>query len=414
MTALFKGGDQELVDARKGMDTSMNNLRDATEKAILGNTVDLQQTSGETQALLQQMEQELQENTEASMQMMQEQFSMLREINEKQNTIYNDIKKLLAFEQDRRRNESLPKQTGSKSSANAKPPTSNSVRTYFGYSTDPDKEYQVLRHSRIPETGSWIFEEPKWKAWAEHEEGDDVSPILTVSGPRGAGKSHLAASIYDHLKSIASDNTCVVHFYFREDTKDLDEFNNAINWAVVQIAEQNATLCERINKDVARDNMSWEGEDWEDVWNHFVKPLFPKTSKYQLKIVFDGIDELPALVERDELLGCLKSVKESKESNISIVCTLRDVRTGENDLLAQIEKIGIESIDVTKEKQKPDTMALIWEHLNSDSGLKRFDPYIKQRIATGIEEAADCKLRPPLKAVYQKLIFLQACAMLST
>lgn len=404
VTTLFKGGDQELVAARSGMDTAMNNLHDATEKAILGNTVDLQRSSGETRELLQLMEQELQENSEVSRKIMEEQFSMLQEMAEKQNTMYNDVKKLLEFEMDRRRNESLPKQSGTKSSGNAKPPTSNSVRIALGYSTGPEKEYQSLRHSLIPDTGTWIFEQPEWKAWAERGEADDISPILAVSGPRGSGKSHLAASIYDRLKKNADEATCVAHFYFREDTKDLDEFCNAINWAVVQVAEYNATLCDRINKEMVREDWEWDTDDTEDVWNHLVQPLFPRTSKYQLKIVLDGIDELPVLVQRDELLRCLKKIRDAntgKVSNISIICTLRDDRGGENDLLSQLEEIGITSIGVTKEKQGPDIKALIWAHLNSDNGLKTFDPYIKQRIATRIEETADCKFLRLIRAIYQ-------------
>lgn len=395
VTTLIKGGDDELAGARKNMDTAMSNLHDATEKAILGNTVDLKHSSGETRALLEQMNQELQDNSEDSKKMMEEQLSMLQEITEKQNTIYSDVKKLLEFEMDRRRNESVPKQSGTKSTGNAKPPTSSSVRNDFGSTTDPDNEYQSLRHTLIPETGKWIFEEPEWKAWAEQSEGDNISPILAVAGPRGTGKSHLAASIYDHLKKHAGETTCVVHFYFREGTKDLNEFYNAVNWATVQIAEHNATLCDRINKVTAQEDLQWSSYVWDGVWSHFVKPLFPKTSKYQLKIVFDGIDELAAPVQRDDLLQCLKNIRDinvGKESNISVICTLRDVRGGENDLLTKLEEIGITSIRVTKEKQEADTKALIWARLNSDSGLKKFDPYIKQRIATKIEETADCKL----------------------
>ncbi|KAI3400781.1 hypothetical protein diail_1990 [Diaporthe ilicicola] len=392
VTALFKGGDQELVDSRKNMDTTMRNLQDATQKAILGNTVELQQSGEETRALLEQMEQELQENSESSKRMMEEQFSMLKEITEKQNSIFNDVRKLLEFEQDRRKNEALTKQSGTKSSGSTKPPTSNSVRVNFGWSTDPEKEYQVLQHSLIPETGNWIFEEPEWKAWVEQAEDNDVSPILAVSGHRGVGKSHLAASIYDHLKSVAGETTCVAHYYFREDTKDLGDFYNAINWTVVQIAERNANLCDRINKHVSQEDVEWDGDNWEDVWNLFVRPLFPKTSKYQLKIVLDGIDEVRAPVGQGELLDWMRAVKGNKESNISIVCTLRDTTVGENNLLAQVEEIGTESISITKEKQISDTKALIWGRLNGDVGLIKFDPYVKQRIATRIEETADCML----------------------
>lgn len=396
MSALFKGGDQELVDARSNMDKTMSNLHDATEKAILGNTVDLQRSSGETHALLQQMEQELQQNSDASSRMMEEQLSMMKELAEKQNSIYHDVKQLLQFEMDRRRNESLPKQSGAKASGGGKPPTSNSVRNLFGCSTAPDKEYQSLSRSLIPETGRWIFEEPEWKSWAEQGEGGEVSPILAVTGPRGTGKSHLAASIYDRLKQEAGEKTCVAHFYFREDTNDFDVFYNAINWAVVQVAEQNAALCDRINKEAAREDLGRDPYNWEDSWKYFLKPLFPKSSKYQLKIVLDGIDELSERVHQGEVLEFLKKVREvniDNESNVSIVCTLRDVKGNEDSLLGKLENIGMTSISVTKEKQGPDTKALIWAHLNSDNGLKKFDQYIKQRMATKIEETADCRFR---------------------
>jgi nucleoside-triphosphatase THEP1 len=373
---LIGGEDTELGAARKNMDTCLSRLQSATEYAILGNTEEMQR-----------MNQELKTNSDQQLEMMHSQKAMLENVIEKQDSVHNEIiniKKLLVAQVQRK--EESKSSGGAKGVSKTKPPTSNRVRGYFDEKLNPESEFHNIIESFIPGTGNWIFSEELWSQWLSQEKaGDDLPPrILALSGPPGSGKSNLAASAVEYLQKHIDDNTCVAHFYFRETTKDFNEFYNSINWTVIQIAEQNDVLCRKINYETSRDELIVDTSDWKQVWSHLLAPLFPKTSQYRLRIVLDGLDELKYL-ERDKLFDFLKTFNETPELNISIVCTIR------SDLVSRVQEHGAQVIEVTKEKQSSDLNALIWNHLNHDSGLRRFSRYVKQRISTALEEKADCK-----------------------
>ncbi len=379
---LMKGEDSELGGARKKMDVNLSRLQAATEYAILGNTEEIQR-----------MNADLQKNQDLQLSMAESQTRMLETVLESQDNVRNElqsIQKLLVMF-DERRGADTPKQAANKAASQNKPPTSNRVRSFFPDTINPESEYKNIKDNFIPDTAAWIFSESVWSAWSATAtgEGNKAPPkILAISGPPGSGKSHLAASAYDNLLAAANNgagDTAVAHFFFRETTKDLNMFYNAVNWIVVQLAEQNTTLCEKINVELAREDIETDVYDWEDVWATLVKPFFPSSSKARLQIVLDGLDEL-TWTERDDMFKFLKQISESTDVNVGVVCTTR------SDLLPKLEELGAAVIEVTKEKQSADLKALIWHHLNNDNGFRKFARYMKQRISTELEEKADGKL----------------------
>lgn len=377
--SMIKGEDSDLGGARKKMDTSLSRLQSATEYAILGNTEETQRMTAD-----------LQQNQDFQTQIMEEQSKMLTSIAEGQDAVRSDLKniqKLLSmFEAQRREDVTLKKPSaGSKDS-----PTSHRVRNFFSSMVDPLIEYNNIKDKIVPDTCKWIFDEPEWRSWnpleieAENKHGVRV---LTIQGPAGSGKSHLAVAAYDQLQKSAGKNSCIAGFFFREQRSwHLGRFCNAIYWMIIQIAEQNAELCEKINAELQREDVNQSEWEWKEFWEDFIVPLFPATETMRLHIVWDGLDEV-RYREKNELLQFLSNLGGASNANISLLCTTRPDEAIDQKLKAA----GAQYITTTKAKQEADLQAIIWTHLNNDDGLKRFSKFTKQTIVSKLTEKSDGK-----------------------
>lgn len=368
--------NSELAAARKNMDTAISHLQSATEFAILGNTEKLHS-----------MNTDLQLNQEMQTRIMQSQTAMLETVIESQQGVRNDLinlQKLLVIYDERYREDS--KQRTTKASARKKPATSSRVRSFVGEMLDPQYEYDNIKDSFVADASVWPFQEPTWEAWVSQnmeETGQSSVRILTISGPPGTGKSHLAVAAHDHLTRIAdqdpNNNICVAHYYFRETTTGLDAFIYAIKWIAVQVAEQSLPLCEKINAEIGRDDITtfdWTYQGW---WSNLIKPLFSISTDKSLYVVWDGLDEL-SKEEQNKALEFFKMICEATDLNVRFLCTMRP------ETSASLEELGARTITITRDKQTSDLKALIWNHLNNDNALRKLSRYMKQRIATTLED----------------------------
>lgn len=364
------------------MNVTISRLQDATEYSILGNT-----------QLGLELSIELSANQRRHETMLEAQMLTLETVKENTETlkadtaqIRSDVQRMLLVMEQSRKEPS--KQSNVRASGQNKPPSANQVRAYFADRTrfeemvHPIVEYQKIADTLIPGTNQWIFEEAAWIDWCRQETGSER--ILWITGPAGTGKSHIAASIYNHLRTSSDAETCVVHFWFRETIVAFNSFENVLNWLVIEAAEQNDTLCERINALISRDDVDIDYDSWEDILEKVVKPLFSGPTNPRLQIVLDGLDELDTW-RRGEV--CAKGtqpffevVNSTLDLNISLVCTSRPHPW-------ESPKPG--TIVLTKEKQLPDMKALVWNHLNTDEGLRSLSRRGKESIANTLEDSVD-------------------------
>jgi hypothetical protein len=378
----LRGQDPKLADARKNMDVTISRLQDATEYAILGNT-----------QLGLELSIELSENQRRHETMLEAQMLTLETVKENTETIKvdtaqirSDVRRMLLVMEQSRKEPSKP--SNAKASGQNKPPSANQVRAYFADHTGfeemvhPIVEYQKVVDSLIPGTNEWIFEEPAWLDWCKQETGSER--ILWITGPAGTGKSHIAASIYNHLRTSSDAETCVVHFWFRETIVAFNSFENVLNWLVIEAAEQNDTLCERINALISRDDVDIDYDSWEDILEKVLRPLFSGPTNPRMQIVLDGLDELDTWrgggVRAKRMEPFFKAVNSTPDLNISLVCTSRPH-------LWKAPNPG--TIVLTKENQLPDMKSLIWNHLNTDEGLRSLSRRGKESIANTLEEGVD-------------------------
>ena len=395
VASLLRGQDPKIADARKDMNVSISRLQDATEYAILGNT-----------QLGLELSIELSENQRRHETMLEAQMLTLDAVKEsteaiQTNTtqIQSDVRRMLLMIEQSRKEPS--KQSSSRASGQNKPPSADQVRAYFADHTrfegmvHPIVEYQKIVDTLIPGTNEWIFDEAAWLEWYRQETGSER--ILYITGPAGTGKSHIAASIYNHLRTSSNAETCVAHFWFREMIVAFNSFENVLNWLVIEAAEQNDTICARVNALISRDDVSIDYDSWDDILEKVIRPLFSGPTNPRLQIVLDGLDELEwdiggTRAKKLELF--FKTVNTTPELNISLVCTSRPH-------LWKPSEPG--TIELTKENQLPDMKALIWNHLNTDEGLRSLSRRGKESIANTLQEDVDGNYQHILHFCFKKL-----------
>ncbi|KAL2676439.1 hypothetical protein Neosp_010197 [[Neocosmospora] mangrovei] len=362
---LFKGDDGELGGARSNMNKRLEHLQQATEFAILGNTE-------ETLKMTAQLE----ENQRSHTEMLEEVGHAIDTIHENTASIKDDVAKLLKLFGGQKK-EKQPE----KPQAN-KPPSANGIRNAMPVVSQDDHEYQVLKETLLTDSCSWVFSEPEWEDWLNMKDG--TRPILAITGQPGTGKSHLAASVHDMLEQRAREDdtghTCVAHFYFREQEESFALFLCGLITLVNQIAATNNAACEKLNAQIARDDINPDTSLWQDIAKYLLGAVFEQDSKFHLFIVFDGLDEL---YDWDSFKEFLSKFIVDEKLRISLAVTSRPERL--SDLPEDTKLIRIEA---TKEKQRQDLKSLIWHQINSLNHLRRFSRYVQQRVAVKVEEAS--------------------------
>ncbi|KAI5461781.1 hypothetical protein BGZ63DRAFT_386632 [Mariannaea sp. PMI_226] len=370
---LLSGEDSDLSDARKNMDVKLARLQNATEFAILSNTEELQK-----------MSRELHVNQESHQAMLQEQMELMGNIRDTTESIRSDMTKLLkAFEEQQKKSRGEEQRNKLSGMEQDKPPSAKRIRNTLLTVEGEDREYRILKETMIDETCTWIFSEPQWSEWRGAQE-PDLHRVLAVTGEAGTGKSHIGACVYDRLLKEAqgddSKRTCAAHFYFREQDTHLSTMLYAVTSIIGQVVEQNSHICELINTQYLKDEVSTpDVYQWVQLFRKLLGPAFSKESKNCLLIMLDGIDELSSPSDLTQLLEIIK------ESDLKISVVL----TGRKTLLSSIpESIKTLEIQVDKQKQLSDLKALIWNRLSTLDSLRSFSRYVKQRIADKVEESS--------------------------
>ncbi|GJC84386.1 hypothetical protein ColLi_07224 [Colletotrichum liriopes] len=375
ITNLLQGEDSDLGGARNDMDLKIRNLQEATEFAILGNTEELKN-----------MGRELVDNQKSHTAMLEEQMQVMSSIRDTTEIIRSDVAKLLKVIEDQKREHKKDRNNDQqgKTSEQSKPPSAKRIRNLLLEVEGEDHEYRILKETMVKDTCTWVFLQPQWEEWLR--KNNDNRSILAITGPPGSGKSHIGLAVYERLmqeaKSDTSSQTCAAHFYFREQSRSLHSFVSAITTVINQVVEQSAPLCELINAEIIKDDFNVNIWVSDSLVRNILTLAFGKTSKYQLFLMFDGIDEL------DDLSDFLSFLEVVRENNLRIKVAF----TSRPEILITIQELSkVLDIDVTKEKQREDMRAVIWNCLNHLPAVQKFDRYVQQRVADKVEEAASSK-----------------------
>lgn len=231
-----------------------------------------------------------------------------------------------------------------------------------------DKSYRdILKNHSIGsarQTGSWLKENSKFTTWADTETTEH--PILCISGAEGYGKSRLVSSIIRYLRtrypqgSQDPSRTSVAYYFFQED-KELQSFNNALRALAWQIVLNDVAY----QKDVVvackdPDNLSTS----DDLWDHLFSDFMDTAATFF--IVLDGIDHINP-EERTTFLRILKSATSKTEQQRQL--KLRFLIAGRPKSL---QELGLDSTSIInlRTENHADIMTFVAEKMEDIEVLK--------------------------------------------
>ena len=116
--------------------------------------------------------------------------------------------------------------------------------------TPYSSHHQTIRKDVLVNSGTWLLENKKYTTW----EASPVSTILWIHGIPGSGKTKLASTVIERLRSdieihnLPSDRvitkSCLAYFYCERSTSEADRSDpdNVMRCLLKQIAVSSASV----------------------------------------------------------------------------------------------------------------------------------------------------------------------------
>jgi WD40 repeat protein len=176
--------------------------------------------------------------------------------------------------------------------------------------TAESSEFRRHLFSQAPGTGLWICHTPRFRQWHDLEEHGS----LWIKGVPGAGKSVIAASIVEHLKTI--DNAPVLFFFFRYIMAANRRPRALVRDWLAKLLPHSIRLQASLQP-----LLSGELDDVSDdqLWEHLLTGLSSVEKAY---CVVDALDEME-LVAGDSFLRHLNRLGTFRPAAIRLLITSR-------------------------------------------------------------------------------------------
>jgi hypothetical protein len=242
------------------------------------------------------------------------------------------------------------------------------ISTYFETNTFAEGRLTTFSKERHPGTARWILEEPEYLSWL-----DQSSPLLWVSGPPGAGKTHISSFLIEELrrKAEAAPRCSVAHFFIRYAEKDTRSLKNALASSIVRISETDEEYCICVAAEVTKLKKgagNFGNVDLGTIWKLFFLDQYTADSNAHLFLVIDGLDEADA-GERDAFLDLVDQLGNDDPVGIQILLVGQQWL---DDTVTRLTSTWVHRILVSSAKNSQDITKFLNEKINMDRNIRRF------------------------------------------
>ncbi|KAF4418032.1 Vegetative incompatibility protein HET-E-1 [Fusarium austroafricanum] len=254
----------------------------------------------------------------------------------------------------------------------------NIVKQFFGTPPSPLSKFNELHRSFVPGTDSWLYQDKEYQNWQNGE-----TSFLWIMGEPGLGKTHLAYSIIDTLRSETKNypQTSVAYYFFQESNEPFRSVKSAVRSIGLQIVSQNHKLREKL----ASVTSHFCCETWSlfNIWRWAIDYHYNDQSNERLFLVIDSLEQANP-DEVNELLAYL-------ECTVKLNQKIKVVFTGINsELLGMWQKDHVTkhltTITMNSRTARSGIMKLLDSRFESLPRLSRFSDYAKAKIAKVMED----------------------------
>jgi hypothetical protein len=244
------------------------------------------------------------------------------------------------------------------------------IRTWLS-APDPSTNYHKAHRQRQAETGLWLLNGPKFKAWKQR-----AGSRLWLYGIPGCGKTILSSTIIERLLQHCHDDASMVTAYFYFDFNDAQKQDAELmlRSLLCQLLQRSFT----INKGV---DVLYSACD-KGQRQPSLHALLEVTSQVmqQFTHVYIVLDALDECMQRRELMDVLEKVAGWQLDNMHLLMTSRKERDIESSLESYVKEEY--TICLQRDVVDKDIQRYVQQRLSNDKTLAKWnkDAAIRQEI----------------------------------
>jgi hypothetical protein len=276
------------------------------------------------------------------------------------------------------------------------------IVTYFETNTGAEGKLTTFSTARLAGTATWILDEPEYLSWL-----DNSSPLLWVSGPPGAGKTHISSLLIQELRKKVEDEprTSVAHFFVRYAEKETRFLKNALASAIIRVSDTDEVYCKRAAAEVIKlktEFAALANAPLETIWQRFFLDQYTSDSNAKLYFVVDGLDEAD-VDERNNFFDRVYQLGNDGPVGIKILLV---GQPSLDDVVTHLTTTKVNRISVSSDKNSKDLTDFLNKKLDTDRNIRRRPWWkeIREQVVSTLLENAKGNDRSWLDVLEQVLI----------
>jgi hypothetical protein len=234
-------------------------------------------------------------------------------------------------------------------------------------STDPSTNHNAACEMHEPLTGNWLLQSGDFAKWKR-----EPKQLLWLHGIPGCGKTILASTVVEHIKTISkNDSQCqYIFYYFDFSDSKKQEVAGLLRSGLAQLASRDLKTLKEVEKLYSQNDRGKQQPDKKSLLSILLSVLRSSLRTY---LIIDALDECS---QREEMLRMLTDIHRQCSEEVNILVTSRK----ERDIELVLDSLASSNIGIQQTAVDADIRIHVKTCLVKDVKLKRWPPAVKKEM----------------------------------